>query len=83
MQLPSALIKHKLKKLIKISSKKVVIFSETELSCSNIKKFLIFWEMEVFYSSGNGHPAKIYYIFSKDSFSYILGKRNSEKIPYI
>ena len=53
-----------------------------ELSSSNIRKFLIFsqtkaflifWEMEL--SSSN--------IFSIESFSYISGNGNPEKILYI
>ena len=37
-----------------------------------------FQETELFYTSGNGSPPKISYIFSKESCSYILGNGNHE-----
>ena len=59
----------------------------------NPEKLLILQEMELFSPSSknkNIHPEKIYsnikktfYIFSKESFSYILGNGNPEKILYI
>ena len=54
-----------------------------ELSSSNIRKFLVFREMELFCVLGNGNLEKIPYIFSKESFSYISGNRNPPKIIYI
>ena len=39
--------------------------------------------MKISNISGNGKPEKISYVFSKESFSYILGKANPEKIIYI
>ena len=33
------------------------------------------------YTSGNKNPEKIYFIFSKESFSYISGNRNSNNHP--
>ena len=38
---------------------------------------------KISYTSGNGSPEKTSYIFSKESFYYILGNRNLEKIIYI
>ena len=35
------------------------------------------------YTSGNRNPKKTFYIFSKESFSYISRNGNLEKIPYI
>ena len=35
--------------------------------------------MELFYISGNENSEKTSYIFSKESFSYILGNGNPEK----
>ena len=54
------------------------------------KKFLKSREIEsrvhsgkIYFTSRNRSPAKISYIFSKESFSYISENKNSEKIPYI
>ena len=46
-----------------------------ELSATKIKKFLIFWEMELSCSNIKEN----FYIFSKGSFSYISGNRNPKK----
>ena len=54
-----------------------------ELSGSNIRKFLAFWKMKLFYILGNGNPNKISYIFSKEKFPYISGNGNQEQIFYI
>ena len=56
--------------------KKILIFQGTEA----LKKLLIFWEMEFFNLKKkflyfrNGNPEKTFYIFSKESFSYISEK---------
>ena len=73
----------------KFTPNKFVIFQEMEPSSSKIKKFLIFWEMEL--CSSKIKQVLIFWemelsgsnIFSKESFSYILGNENPEKIPYI
>ena len=39
--------------------------------------------MELLFILGNGEPDKISHIFSKESFSYISGEENSEKILYL
>ena len=38
---------------------------------------------EISYTSGNGNPDKVSYIFSKENFSYISENRNPEKILYV
>ena len=65
--------------------KKILIFQGTEA----LKKLLIFWEMEFFSPPRekflyfrNGNPEKTFYIFSKESFSYILEKGNPKKIYF-
>ena len=58
--------------------KKIIVFQETE----TLKGLLIFQGIELFkpklekisYTSGNGGPEKISYIFSKENCSYISGK---------
>ena len=35
---------------------------------------------KIFYTSGNGSPKNTSYIFSKESFSYILENRNPRKL---
>ena len=63
--------------------KKSLIFQETE----TLKSFLYFGESDfsvhpekLYYTSGNGNPEKISYIFSKESFYYISGNDNPPKI---
>ena len=52
-----------------------------ELSCSNIKNFLIFQETETLKNSLYFREMKLSSsnIFSKETFSYISGKRNLKK----
>ena len=61
--------------------KKLLIFQEMELSCSNIKKCIVFSQKKVFYISGNGNPEIILYILGKE-LSYISGKGNPKKHYY-
>ena len=68
---------------------KFLIFWEMELSDTKIKNFLVFPEMKLctfqskrvnfLYSSGNRSSDEISYVFSKESFSYILGNRSPNK----
>ena len=51
--------------------KKFLIFRKMELSSSEIKNIIMSWEMEL---SGSN-------IFSKESFSYISGNENPQKLP--
>ena len=73
MELPSARVKPKLKKLKKSSLEKVLLFSyisvKMELSCSNIKKMYIFSKESFFHISGNGNQ-KIQYISGNGTFLY-------------
>ena len=57
---------------------------ETELSGTDIKKFLIFQETEFSYISGNGNPKKLL-IFQEVTFQAqkIFKKIHPEKISYI
>ena len=87
-------IAHFLAQARKSTPKKFLLFQEMELFGFNIKKIqemvtlkklLIFQEMEllspsekIFYTSGNGNPAKICYIFPKERFSYISGNGSPE-----
>ena len=61
------------------------LLSPSSKKKSNLRKFLIFQEIEIsyifsrencFYISGNGNPEKFPYIFSKESFSNISGNGN-------
>ena len=61
------------------SNEKFLYFQEMELSSSNIKKFLIFFqnkaflifrEMQLSYILGNGNPDKISYISRNGTFLY-------------
>ena len=47
----------------------------------NIKKIKETEYQKSSYTSGNKNPEKIYFIFSKESFSYISGNRNSNNHP--
>ena len=61
-----------------------LVLNKKILICSQKKVFLIFPEMnpalftprKISYTSGNGNPEKASFIFSKESFYYILGNGN-------
>ena len=80
-------LKKKKKKKKKFTPKKFLIFRKMQLSHSNIKKFLLFWEtktlktfliftgnetfLKVFYISGNGNPIELFIFPETELFLYI------------
>ena len=79
MELPSTYFKPKLEKIKKKDqlSKKFIL---TELSSSNIRKFLIFSQKKAFLIFQEIKTPKKFFIFQETELSYILGNGNPKKL---